>query len=29
MKVKPQIQAYISENVTCNIFDKKWSYKEN
>ena len=27
-KIKSYIQAYISENVTCKIFDKK-SYKEN
>ena len=29
MKVKACLQAYISENVKCNIFDKEWSYKEN
>ena len=27
MKVKSYVQAYISENVTCNIFDKKMKLK--
>ena len=28
MKVKSYVQAYISENVTCNIFDKKNEVKK-
>ena len=29
MKVKSYIKAYMSETVTCDIFNKKLSYKEN
>ena len=29
MKFRSYIQSYVSENVTCNILDKKRNYKEN